>query len=313
MAAILASGVIFLAVPFLMGAQGWDDHDRSGRYTALEVAKNYLNSCAPNAVLFTNGDNDTFPLWYAQEVEGIRTDVRVCNLSLLNTDWYIDQMLRQAYDSDPLPFTLSPRLYRNGSHDVTFLVEQEEIKDYVEVKELFDIIKEDEKLLQISTGSGRVDYFPTKKFRITVDKEAVLRSGTVPPEMADQITDLEWTLNRTALTKNYLMMFDLLAHNNWERPVYYVATTGDEAYVGLQDYLQLEGFAYRLVPIKRTAPGNDQPGTVNTDVMYDNMMNKFVFNVTKPGFLVSDDVNRMSITMRNAYARLIDALVRKAT
>jgi hypothetical protein len=311
MAAIAASGVIFLAVPLLMGAQGWDDHNRSGRYTALEVAKNYLNSCAPNAVLFTNGDNDTFPLWYAQEVEGIRTDVRVCNLSLLNTDWYIDQMLRQAYDSKPLPFTLPRELYRNGTHDVTFLVEQDEIKDYVEVKELFDIIKEDDKLLQISTSSGRVDYFPTKKFRITVDRQAVLNSGTVPREQADQITDLEWTLNRTALTKNYLMMFDLLAHNNWERPVYYVSTTGDEAYIGLQDYLQLEGFAYRLVPVKNPSTGNDQPGGVNIDVMYDNMMNKFAFNVTKPGFLVSDDVNRMSITMRNAYSRLVDALIQK--
>ena len=123
-----------------MVAQGWDDHDRSGRYTALEMAKNYLNSCAPNAILFTNGDNDTFPLWYAQEVEGIRTDVRVCNLSLLNTDWYIDQMVRKAYDSDPLPFSLTQELYRNGSHDVTYLVEQENIKDYVEVKDLFDIL-----------------------------------------------------------------------------------------------------------------------------------------------------------------------------
>jgi tetratricopeptide (TPR) repeat protein len=156
-----------------------------------------------------------------------------------------------------------------------------------------------------------VDYFPTKKFRITVDRQAVLNSGTVPRELADQITDLEWTMNRTALTKNYLMMFDLLAHNNWERPVYYVSTTGDEAYIGLEDYLQLEGFAYRLVPVKRTAADNDQPGSVNTEVMYDNMMNKFTFNITKPGFLVSDDINRMSITMRNAYSRLVDALIRK--
>ncbi len=308
-AAIISSVMVFLFVPVIMVAQGWDDHDRSGRYTALEIAKNYLNSCAPNAVLFTNGDNDTFPLWYAQEVEGIRTDVRVCNLSLLNTDWYIDQMLRQAYDSDPLPFTLPKELYRNGSHDVTFLVEQEQITDYVEVRELFDIIKQDEKKLQISTSSGRVDYFPTKKFRITVDKNVVVRNGTVPPEMAGQVTDLEWTLGRTAVTKNYLMMLDLLAHNNWERPVYYVSTTGNEAYIGLEDYLYLEGLAYRLIPVRKPSSGRDQPGNINAGVMYDNMMDKFAFNITKPGFLISDDINRMTVTMRNAYSRLVDALV----
>jgi hypothetical protein len=260
-------------------------------------------------VLFTNGDNDTFPLWYAQEVEGIRTDVRVCNLSLLNTDWYIDQMVRKAYDSDPLPFSLPRELYKNGSHDVTFLVEQENIKDYVEVKELFDLIKKDEKRLQISTSSGRVDYFPTKKFKITIDPSVVLRTGTVAPEEAGQITNLEWTLNRSAVTKNYLMMLDLLAHNNWERPVYYVSTTGDEAYIGLKDYFRLEGFAYRLVPIKRTSAEKEQPGIVNTDVMFDNMMNKFTFNIKKPGFLISDDINRMSVTMRNAYGRLVEGLV----
>lgn len=306
--AMIASGLIFLLVPVIMVAQGWDDHDRSGRKTALEVASNYLNSCAPNAIIFTNGDNDTFPLWYAQEVEGIRTDVRVCNLSLLNTDWYIDQMLRKAYDSDPLPFSLPPEIYRNGSHDITFLVEQEKIKDYVEVKDLFDIIKKDENVLKISTGSGKVDYFPTKKFRITVDPAVAVRTGTVPPENAGQVTNLEWTINTTAVTKNYLMMLDLLAHNNWERPVYYVTTTGSEAYIGLEDYFQLEGLAYRLVPIRKSS-ASDQPGTVNTDVMFDNVMNKFEFNITRPGFLVSEDVNRMAITMRNTFGRLTDALV----
>lgn len=309
LAAIISAGLIFLLVPLNMGSQGWDDHDRSGRYTALEIAKNYLNSCAPNAVLFTNGDNDTFPLWYAQEVEGYRTDVRVCNLSLLNTDWYIDQMLRKAYNSDPLPFELPRELYRNGSHDVTFLVEQENIKDYVEVKELLDIMEKDPKVLQINTNNGKVDYFPTKKFRISVDPAQAVRTGTVSAAEAGQVTNLEFTLNRSALTKNYLMMFDLLAHNNWERPVYYVATTSDDAYIGLQDYFRLEGFAYRLVPIKSGSPDREQPGIVNTDVMFDNMVNKFEFNITKPGFLISDDIGRMCITMRNAYGRLADALV----
>ena len=307
-AAMISAGAVFLLVPVILMAQGWDDHDRSGRYTALEVAKNYLNSCAPNAILFTNGDNDTFPLWYAQEVEGIRTDVRVCNLSLFNTDWYIDQMASKAYDSDPLPISLSREMYRNGSHDVTYLVEQENITDYVEVKDLFDIIKKDEKKLQITTSVGTVDYFPTKKFRITVDPAVAVRTGTVPASKADQVCNLEWKYGSSALTKNYLMMFDIIAHNNWERPIYYVATTGKEVYIGLDNYLQLEGFAYRLIPVKQKTQQNEVGG-VNTEAMYDHLMNKFVFNITKPGFLVSDDIYRMTVTMRNTYARLAEALV----
>ena len=308
LAAMISTAVVLLLVPVIMLAQGWDDHNRSGRYTALEVAKNYLNSCAPDAIIFTNGDNDTFPLWYAQEVEGIRTDVRVCNLSLLNTDWYIDQMKRQAYDSDPIPFSLPRELYRNGSHDVTYLVEQENIKEYVEVKDLFDIIQKDEKKLQINTGRGIADYFPTKKFKITVDSATVVHNGTVPPELAGQITDLEWRYSGNAITKNFLMMLDLLAHNNWERPVYYVSTTGREAYIGMDNYLQLEGFAYRLVPVRQVTDDNETGG-VNTDVMFDNLMNKFEFDIRKPGFLISDDVFRMTVTMRNCYSRLAQALV----
>ncbi len=307
-AAIVSSSLVFLLVPVILMAKGWDDHDRSGRYTALETAKNYLNSCAPNAILFTNGDNDTFPLWYAQEVEGIRTDVRVCNLSLLNTDWYIDQMVRKAYNSDPLPFSLPPELYRNGSHDITYLLEKDNITDYVELKDLFDIIKKDDSKLQINTGRGIADYFPTKKFRVSVDPAVAVRTGTVPPEKASLVTDMEWRFSGSAITKNYLMMLDLIAHNNWERPVYIVSTTGRETYLGMDDYLQLEGFAYRIIPIRQQTSQN-RIGGVNTEVMYDNLMNRFEFNMTKPGFLVSDDVNRMTITMRNAYAMLAEGLV----
>ena len=308
LAAILSTAAVLLLVPLIMATQGWDDHDRSGRYTTLEVAKNYLNSCAPHAIIFTNGDNDTFPLWYAQEVEGIRTDVRVCNLSLLNTDWYIDQLRRKAYDSDPLPFSLTEMQYRSGTRDITFLVERENIRDYVEVKDLFAIIHKDERSLQINTGSGMVDYFPTKRFRVSVDSATVVNNGTVPSELAGDIVNLEWEINRTALTKNYLMMLDLLAHNNWERPVYYVATSGSEAYLGLEKYFRMEGLAYRLVPIRQET-SSDQTGSVNTGVMYDNLMNKFEFDMSKPRFLVSNDIYRMTVTMRNIYGRLAEALM----
>ena len=308
-AAIVSSLGVLLLVPLIMGAQNWNDHDRSHRYTALEIAEDYLNSCAPNAILFTNGDNDTFPLWYAQEVEGIRTDVRVCNLSLLNTDWYIHQMSRQAYNSAPLPFSLPEKLYRNGSHDYTFLIEQDNIKDYVEVKDLFDIIEKDDKVLKYETNNGTLDFFPTKKFRITVDSATVVGNGTVPPQLASQVTNLEWTLKRSALTKNYLMMLDILSHNNWQRPIYFVSTTSSDAYLGLSDYFQLEGLAYRLIPVK--FPKNDagQPGSVNTDAMYDNLMNKYKFSLARPGLWLNDDNTRMVVTMRNAFSRLATALV----
>jgi tetratricopeptide (TPR) repeat protein len=309
LAGIIASGIVILLVPVIMGAKGWNDHDRSGRRTALEVAHSYLESCAPNAILFTNGDNDTFPLWYAQEVEGFRTDVRVCNLSLLGTDWYIEQMMRKAYESEPLPFTLPKELYRNGSHDFTFLVEQENIKDYVEVKELFSILLKDEKKLQISTDFGQVDYFPTKKFRITVDPQAALRSGTVAPGEAALITNLEWNIRKSGITKAYLMMLDLLAHNNWERPVYYVTTTSSEAYLGLEDYMRQEGLAYRLVPVKFGRGGDGAPRAVNTAVMYENLMNKFEFDITKPGIYINEDNYRMATTYRSTYSRLARALV----
>jgi len=157
------SVILGMGVVSLMAQQGWDDHDRSGRYTALAIAEDYLNSCAPDAILFTNGDNDTFPLWYAQEVEGIRTDVRVVNLSLLNTEWYIDQMKRKAYDSDPVPFSLTKDKYRQGSHDVTYFVEDEGLKNtYVDVKALFSILLQDDSKLKMNTSQiGMIDYLPT--------------------------------------------------------------------------------------------------------------------------------------------------------
>jgi hypothetical protein len=309
-AAIGVTSASMLLVPVIMAKQGWDDHDRSGRYTVVAIASNYLNSCAPNAILFTNGDNDTFPLWYAQEVEGIRTDIRVVNLSLLNTEWYIEQMKRKAYDSDPIPFSLPWKEYNEGSRNYTYFIENEKLKGPVELKELFDILKTAPEKLTMQTGMGSINFFPTKKYKITVDSAKVIQSGTLLPEDAHLMVDeITWTINRSGLTKNYLMVLDLLATNDWERPIYFATTTGTSAYIGLQDYFQLEGLAYRFIPI-RTPDKSGQEGRINTTAMYDNLINKFRFgNMDNPKVYLDETNMRMTMNLRNNYYRLADALI----
>ncbi|MFZ4523726.1 MAG: DUF2723 domain-containing protein, partial [Bacteroidales bacterium] len=305
--------VFGLSVVELMAHQGWDDHDRSNRYSALAIAENYLNSCAPNAIFFTNGDNDTFPLWYAQEVEGIRTDVRVVNLSLLNTEWYIDQMKRKAYDSDPVPFSLTREKYRQGNHDVTYLIEDEGLKDtYVDVKALFGILATDDSKLKMNTSQiGMIDYFPTKKFMVTYDSAALMKTGNISPKMVNRLDTVKWEIKAQGVEKANLMILDLLATNNWKRPVYFVSTTGADTYIGLEKYFHLEGLAYRLLPVE-ARPVEGQIGEVNTDVMYDNLMNKFQYgNINKPGVYVDETNARMIMNMRGMYARLADALIRE--
>jgi hypothetical protein len=308
--AIGVTAVSLLLVPVIMAKEGWDDHDRSGRYTSLAIANNYLNSCAPNAILFTNGDNDTFPLWYAQEVEGIRTDVRVVNLSLLNTEWYIEQMKRKAYDSDPVPFSLKWDQYKEGTRNYTYFIENENVKGNVELKQLFDIINTDPARLTMQTRVGPLDFFPTKNFKITIDSAQVIRTGTVTPENARLIVDeITWTINRSGITKNYLMLLDLLATNNWERPVYFATTTGTSAYIGLQDYFQLEGLTYRFVPIK-SKNKDGQDARVNTTAMYDNLVNKFQFgNIDDPNVYLDETNVRMTMNLRSNFFKLADALI----
>jgi hypothetical protein len=305
--AIAATVLSLVAVPVLLANQNWDDHDRSNRYTARDFGRNYLESCAPNAIIFTNGDNDTFPLWYAQMVEGIRTDVRVCNLSYFQTDWYVDQMRRKAYESDALPINFEHSQYVQGTRDVVYIIDQ--IKRPASLKEVMDFVRSEDpgtKLKQAENAS----FIPTRQLIYPVDKAAVLANKVVDPKNADSIvSQLEINLTGNYVTKDELMILDIIANNNWKRPIYFAITVGRDKYLNLQDYFQTEGFAYRLVPIK-TPSENGQVGSVRTDVMYDNIINKFRWgNMNDPNVYLDENNIRMSMNVRNSFVRLADGLI----
>jgi hypothetical protein len=296
-----------------MAKEGWDDHNRSHRYTSRDFAWNYLQSCAPNAIIFTNGDNDTFPLWYAQDVEGIRTDIRIVNLSLLNTDWYIDQMKQKAYKSDPLPFTMTKDKYIQGTRDYVPFYDRQ-VPGYTNLKDVIDFILSDSPESKVKTQGGtELSYFPTKKFYMQVDKEAVIKSGVVRPEDESKIVDtLFWELDKTYLMKADLMILDLIANNNWKRPIYFAVTVGNDSYMNLEPFFQLEGLAYRLVPINTKSDANGQTGRVASSLMYDNMMNKFKWGGVDKNELYMDENNiRMTMNLRSNFERLAMNLIRE--
>lgn len=307
----IATVSCLIAAPVVLARDGWDDHDRSGRYVVRDFARNYLESCAPNAILFTNGDNDTFPLWYAQDVEGIRTDVRVVNLSLLSTDWYINQMSRKAYESDRLPLTLTESKIRQGTRDFVPIVDKG-IKDYVDIKKVIEFILSDVPNTKEDYGGKKIDFMPTKKIRIPVDSTFVANSGMLPESQNNKIlSTLDWTLDKRYLLKNDLAVLDMLAHNDWKRPVYFAVTVGSDSYLDLDDHFQLEGLAYRLVPVK-TINGDGHRGSVNTDVMYDNVMNKFKWGGMKnPDLYMDPETVRLTTGLRIHLSRLANALMQE--
>lgn len=305
----IAATVICMIVPFLMGSQGWDDHNRSKRTMARDFAINYLNSCEENAVLFTNGDNDTFPLWYAQEVEGIRTDVRVVNLSLFQTDWYIDQCRRAAYKSAPLPFTMSPDKYAASRRDIVYFMDKN--IGYVNIKELMNYVASDNPENKYNMGGELLHILPSNKISIPVDSAKVVRNGTVSKGLENRIVkSLDWQIRRNYVTKNDMMVLDLLAGFNWERPIYFAVTTGREAYIGLEEYLQLEGLAYRLTPIRSTKEEMQGGARINADKMYDNIMNKFQWGgMSTPGVYLDENCLRFASNMRIQMGGLASVLI----
>ena len=281
--AALGTVVCTLAVPAIMASEGWDDHDRSGRYTARDIAKDYLDSCDKNAILFTNGDNDTFPLWYVQEVEGYRTDVRIVNLTLLSTDWFINQMRRAAYDGKPIPMTIDDWQYRQGTRDyVHIIAPKEAAKNKAgDLGQLVTYITSDDKMTtKYFQDKVARNVLPTRKFRLPVNKQEVLENGTVKPERAGEIVPyLEWSITGNILMKSEIVVMDILSANNWKRPIYFANTMTRDSYFGLEQYMQHEGFAYRLVPVKarnRTTSFGAY-GDVETDIMYERLVNKFTW------------------------------------
>ncbi|MGL5683004.1 MAG: protein O-mannosyl-transferase family [Marinifilaceae bacterium] len=307
--AILATAICLVLVPANMAAQNWDDHDRSGRYATLAHAMNYLNSCAPNAILFTYGDNDTFPLWYAQEVEGIRRDVRVVNLSLLAGDWYIDQTSRKVYDNEPVKISFTKDQYHAGVRDQVGIMERYESAD---LKQALEFVASDLPQTKLRGYKEPIDYMPTRTVTIPVDSATVVNNGTVQIADADSILkQLSVNLKGNYLNKSQLMVLDIIAQNNWERPVYFGVGMGSDAFMGLDKYFQLEGAAYRLVPIENKGHSPYEVGRINTDVLYDNMMNDFVWgNINNEDVLIDHfhDNTIAIMKYRTTFLRLSEQL-----
>lgn len=306
----IAATVGCLIVPVIMIAENWDDHDRSDRYFSVDSAKNFLASCAPDAILFTGGDNDTFPLWYAQEVEGFRTDVRVIVLSYFNTDWYIDQMTRKAYKSDPVPFTLSHKEYRQGGpNDYLPYIENPNIKDQaISLEGYLRLIRQDHQAIKVPTTLGSYNSLPSKTLFLPVNKSEVINKGIVPDNMQNLIPErMFFRLKGGGLEKNTLMILDMIVANNWKRPIYFNNTSLQNAGVDFRKFVVQEGNTYRLLPVEKRSPQND---LVNTEVMYDNVMNKFSFReLDNPHVYYNEDYRNFILNHRSTFNTLGEALI----
>ncbi len=275
MALTLATLGCTIVVPVLMAVEGWNDHNRSGKTTALEMAKNYLNSCEKNAILFTNADNDTYPLWYAQEVEGIRTDVRVICLQFLSSENYINQMKRQQNLSSPLPITMKENQYKEGTRDYLSYYDYG-LKDSVELSDLLSVLTSDNKEDQLEMRDGSFENFlPTHKFKLTVNHEQVIANKTVPESQKKNIaSQLEWDFKKDHILKSEITMLDIITHNNWKRPIYFSVGVSSDTYIGLDKYLYLEGFTYRLLPLKPSQDENaNKTNLTNTQLAYQHYQN----------------------------------------
>jgi len=332
--AAIAGSLLCVLVPIQMVSQTWDDHDRSYRYVCRDFGYNYLITCEPNAIIFTMGDNDTFPLWYGQEVEGYRTDVRVCNLSYLQTDWYIDQMKRQAYESAPLPISWKRTEYIQGTHEYALIAPR---TDSMEVSRALDWVKSDDlRTKRIPGYNFEGDYIPSSLLYIPVDSAAAVKSGVVKPENYNRIAknliidlsekkDADGNVIQSAknmLVKQEMMILDMVANNkDWSRPIYFATTVPSSQYMRLDSFLRRDGIAFRLVPYNTgvndvydidsdTASASKDRLNVDTDVLYDNLMNKYRYaNLDHPGIYLDDNAMRMAKVFRMMFGQLAGFLI----
>jgi len=399
---------VTLLVPVQMAGQNWDDHDRSGRYTCRDFAINYLESCAPNAILFTFGDNDTFPLWYVQEVEGVRRDVRIVNLSLAGCDWYIKQAQEKKYEGEPVPMTLAAGKYRQDMRNIVIVTDQDDrfvadkyqnamdkleasyesvyndfialldktefptkfASDYKQIigghqkvnislfsklvtlfatnsqlRELifgkenaaFDSVNERTKALmaevnkqytpissviavagndddKVVAGNGEAyNYIPSKKISVPVNKANCLANGTIDDSTASRVgSDIKWDISKSYFTKSDLVILDILSANDWKRPVYFAASGGPSDYLGLDKYFRLEGFCYRVVPYRANPETPGEIGEIDPAIMYDNVMNKFVWGRMNEPDVILEENNLRQIKimdLRGTFARLANSLI----
>ncbi|TPG39236.1 DUF2723 domain-containing protein [Flavobacterium pectinovorum] len=302
--------VSLLAAPILMASQNWDDHDRSERYTAVAMAKAYLNSCDKDAILFTIGDNDTFPLWYAQEIEKIRTDVKIVNTSLFMTDWYIDQMKAKSYESEALPISFTHDEYVGDKLDYVAYIQKVETR--WDIKDLMSFIKNPKSTVGLQNGQT-IHFYPTNKIRVNIDKNTIIKNKVVDPKYNDSIVPyIDIDIKGNALYKNRLMMLDILANNNWKRPIYFSGGAfDDEDYLWLKNYLQLDGMVYKLVPIKNVPSKDGGPmdmGQIDADKMY-NIVMKWDWGNSNGNIYHDPETRRNSITYRTNLSRLMDQLI----
>lgn len=305
--------ISMFTAPVLMAKENWDDHDRSNKYTALNVAKSYLDSCEENAILFTIGDNDTFPLWYLQEIEHYRTDVRIVNTQLIATDWYIDQMKRKAWQSDPVPISFKREQYRGSTRDFNFFYER--TKDSISLNDLIQFLSLDDERAKLELRNGQsVNYFPTKSIYIPIDKQAIIKDKVVSPKYYDSIVPyMNFTITDDAIYKNRMIMLDIVNQNNWERPIYFTGGSfGEDDYLWMKNYLELDGMCFKLVPIltpQKGAPNPLEMGFIDTDKTY-TIIKKWQWGNSGTDKIYHDpETRKNSISFRTNLARLVEALI----
>ncbi|GHU99785.1 membrane protein [Bacteroidia bacterium] len=309
----LAATAICSCVPILLGAQNWDDHDRSHRYTTRDLGWNYLQSAIPGSIVMNFGDNDTFPLWYNQEVEEVRTDIRVMNMSYLGADWYIDEMKRRYRDSDPVPFSLPRSKYVN-CNDYLYINDMVDGKP-LNIKSAINFIAREDPRTKVTMTSGMtVDYLPAKTLALPVNRANAIASGIVREQDASLVADTIFlTIKKSSIDKSELLLLDLLANFDWKRPLYFTQTYSISS-LGLRDYLQFDGYAYRLVPIRTPYESPLAVGRVDADYLWDRLMNTFRFGNIADERVYADyfiQTNHNAAQSRNAYARLAMALIER--